>query len=203
MGFATGPDGRQEEGMVPVIEQGDMEFLRLFRFLPYSALTASPTAAATASTKLLHGQRLSVLFGPATDLTRAQAFLTACLRATTTGGEGAALLNLYTATRQVLSCRVTSRTLLRPEFITDGNGGFNVNPCLLLITPVCFWAYCKHPKLFATLHPFSPTAPERRPEDVVYDSNGKRKRRRRQRQPTKQQQQPLAKEAPTSRRKKA
>lgn len=98
----------------PVIEHGDAEFLRLFRFLSLTALDESPSVAARASATLLHGQQLSILFGPATDLTRVQALLTTCMAMSSRGGESFAFLNLYTATLQVLSCRVTARFLRTP-----------------------------------------------------------------------------------------
>lgn len=168
-----------QDNLKPVIEHVDAEFLRLFRFLSLIALDESPSVAARASTTLLHGQQLSILFGPATDLTRVQALLTTCMAVSSRGGESFAFLNLYTATLQVLSCRVTARILRTPTSQIGASSAPTTRHCLLLITPVSFWAYCKHPELFATLHPLSPTAPERRPEDFDYDSSGRRKRRRR------------------------
>ena len=163
----------------PWIEAVDTEFLRLFRF----PLAAGPSA--------VQGQALSILFGPATEPAHTQALFATCAGAT--GSEGSTLLNLYTAKASVLSCRVTLHTLgkpPRPGAQEEGEGEEvegGLTHCLLLITPVCFWAYCKHPKLFSTLHPFSPTASprlrfEEDEEDDARSDAARRRRLRRRRQ---------------------
>lgn len=157
----------------PWIEAVDTEFLRLFRF---------PQAAGPSA---VQGQALSVLFGPATDPAHIQALFATCAGAM--GGEGSALLNLYTAKASVVSCRVTLHTLGKPPRPREEQEEETPTHCLLLITPVCFLAYCKHPKLFSTLHPFSPTASPRLrfdedEEDDARSDAARRRRVRRRRQ---------------------
>lgn len=117
-----------------MVEEADADFCRLFRF---------PSPAT------VQGRHFSSLFGPATNITHVQTLLrpSLCFSSSaflpgTDGPPVPVLLNLYDAKGNPWSCRLTSRPL-RPRH------------CLLTVTPLCLYEYCKNPNFFATLHPFS------------------------------------------------
>ena len=129
----------QRREVLPIVEHADGEFLRLFGFR---------SAAEVAGRSFV-----SLLLGAATDVGKLLLLLHPFYDRA--HGEAAApLLDLYDSQGSPIRCRVTSRRMDRPAHplamvarpaaeveAERARGHYR----LLLVTPECFWRYCKDP----------------------------------------------------------